>query len=66
MLSLDLFNTVYERALNEGAVDDLEARRIHGLNTKMLELMNRAHGANSEMKAALKREYDKIKAERDS
>jgi hypothetical protein len=66
MLSLDLFNTVYERALNEGAVDDLEARRIHGLNTKMLELMSRAKNANSEMKAALKREYDKIKAERDS
>lgn len=66
MLSLDLFNTVYERALNEGAVDDLEARRIHGLNTKMLELMSRAKDAKPEMKAALMREYAKIKDERDS
>ena len=66
MLSLDLFNTVYERALTEGAVDDLEARHIHGLNTKMLELMSRAKNANPEMKAALKREYAKIKDERDS
>ncbi len=66
MLSLDLFNTVYERALNEGAVDDLEARHIHGLNTKMLELMGRAKGAKPEMKAALMREYNKIKDERDS
>ena len=66
MLSLDLFNTVYERALNEGAVDDLEARRIHGLNTKMLDLMSRAKDAKPEMKAALMREYAKIKDERDS
>lgn len=66
MFALDLFNTVYERALNEGAVDDLEARYIHGLNTKMLDLLTRAKNANPEMKATLKREYDKIKSERDS
>lgn len=66
MFALDLFNTVYERALNEGAVDDLEARYIHGLNTKMLDLMDRARSANPEMKAALKREFAKVKADRDS
>lgn len=66
MFALDLFNTVYERALSEGAVDDLEARRIHGLNTKMLELMTRAKDATPEMRAALKREYAKVKEERDS
>ena len=63
---LDLFNTPYERALNEGAVDDLEARYIHGLNTKMLDLMARAKNADPEHKAALKQAYEKIKSERDS
>jgi hypothetical protein len=32
MFALDLFNTRYERDLREGAVDDLEARRIDDLN----------------------------------
>ena len=63
---LDLFDTVYERALQEGAVDDLEARYIHRLNTKMLDLMARAKNAEPEHKAALKQAYEKIKAERDS
>jgi hypothetical protein len=67
---LDLFNTVYERALNEGAVDDLEARYIHGLNTKMLDLMARTkesqYQKNPAALAGLKREYEKIKSERDS
>jgi hypothetical protein len=67
---IDLFNTVYERALNEGAVDDLEARYIHGLNTKMLDLMARTkesqYQSNPKALAGLKREYEKIKSERDS
>jgi hypothetical protein len=70
MLALDLFNTPFERALNEGAVDDLEARRIHHLNTRMLELMSRANDADfkasPEGLAGLKREYQKLKDERDS
>jgi hypothetical protein len=69
MLALDLFNTPFERALNEGAVDDLEARRIHHLNTRMLELMSRANDADfkasPEGLAGLKREYQKLKDERD-
>ena len=67
---IDLFNTPYERALSEGAVDDLEARYIHGLNTKMLDLMNRTRESqyknDPEALAGLKREYEKIKNERDS
>jgi hypothetical protein len=70
MLALDLFNTPFERALNEGAVDDLEARRIHHLNTRMLELMSRANDADFKASpaglAGLKREYQKLKDERDS
>jgi hypothetical protein len=66
MLSLDLFNTKYERELTEGAVDNLEARRIDDLNEKMQDLLARARTANPEMKAALKREFDKVKEERDS
>jgi hypothetical protein len=70
MLALDLFNTPFERALNEGAVDDLEARRIHHLNTRMLELMSRANDADFKASSAglagLKREYQKLKDERDS
>jgi hypothetical protein len=69
MLALDLFNTPFERALNEGAVDDLEARRIHHLNTRMLELMSRANDADFKASpkglAGLKREYQKLKDERD-
>jgi hypothetical protein len=70
MKTLDLFNTVYERALNEGAVDDLEARRIHHLNTRMLELMSRAtepeYKANPAARASLMKQYAKVKDERDS
>ena len=66
MLSLDLFNTKYERELTEGAVDNLEARRIDDLNEKMQDLLARARTANPEMKSALKREFDKVKEERDS
>jgi hypothetical protein len=66
MLSLDLFDSRYERDLREGAVDDLEARRIDDLNAKMQDLLARARNASPEMKAGLKREFDKVKAERDS
>jgi hypothetical protein len=41
MLTNDLFNTDYERRLNEGAVDQLEQRRIDDLNMKMDDLAKR-------------------------
>jgi len=66
MFALDLFNTKYEKELLEGAVDNLEARRIDDLNAKMQDLVARARNADPEMKAGLKREFDKVKAERDS
>jgi hypothetical protein len=70
MLSLDLFNTKYERELQEGAVDNLEARRIDDLNMRMLELLDRAkepaYKKNPGALAGLKRQFQKIKAERDS
>jgi len=67
MLSLDLFDSRYERDLREGAVDDLEARRIDDLNDRMQDLLARAREAKTpEHKAGLKREFDKVKDERDS
>jgi hypothetical protein len=70
MLSLDLFDSQYERQLREGAVDDLEARRIDTLNDRMQELLNRAKEShyknNPEALAGLKREYQKFKDERAS
>ena len=67
MFALDLFNTRYERDLREGAVDDLEGRRIDDLNAKMDDLIARAREAKTpEHKAGLKREFDKVKDERDS
>ena len=70
MLSLDLFDSRYERQLREGAVDDLEARRIDDLNMRMLELLDRAkepaYRKNPDALAGLKRQFQKIKAERDS
>jgi hypothetical protein len=67
MFALDLFNTRYERDLREGAVDDLEARRIDDLNAKMDDLLARARTAKTpEHKAGLKREFEKVKNERDS
>lgn len=50
----------------EGAVDNLEARRIDDLNMKMLELLDRAKTARGPARDALKREFQKAKAERDS
>jgi hypothetical protein len=66
MFALDLFNTDHERRLAEGAVDQLEQRRIDDLAMKMDDLVARARQAHtSEAKAALVREFQKCKAERD-
>jgi hypothetical protein len=70
MLSLDLFNTKYERDLAEGAVDDLEARRIDTLNDRMQDLLARARESqyqnNPKALAALKQQFQQVKDERDS
>ena len=67
MLTNDLFNTDYERRLKEGAVDRLEARRIDDLNMKLDDLVQRAKATKDpKHKAALVREFQKYKAERDS
>ena len=67
MFALDLFNTKYEKELHEGAVDNLEARRIDILNDRMDDLIRRASvPTNKEAREALMHEYNKVKAERDS
>ena len=70
MLSLDLFDSRYERDLREGAVDDLEARRIDDLNDRMQDLLARArepaYQANPGALAALKKQFQQVKDERDS
>jgi len=67
MFALDLFNNDHERRLNEGAVDNLEQRRIDDLAMKMDDLVARARTATTpEVKAALIKEFQKCKAERDS
>jgi hypothetical protein len=70
MLALDLFNTKYEQDLQEGAVDDLEARRIDTLNDRMQDLLARAkepaYQANPAALAALKKQFQQVKDERDS
>jgi hypothetical protein len=70
MLSLDLFDSRYERDLREGAVDDLEARRIDDLNDRMQDLLARAkepaYQSNPRALAALKKQFQQIKDERDS
>jgi hypothetical protein len=70
MLALDLFNTKYEQDLREGAVDDLEARRIDTLNDRMQDLLSRArepaYQANPGALAALKKQFQQVKDERDS
>jgi DNA repair protein RadD len=64
MFALDLFNTRYERQLQEGGVDNLEARRIDDLNMKMQDLLARAkepaYKKNPGALAGLKRELEKI------
>jgi HAMP domain-containing protein len=67
MFALDLFNTDHERRIAEGAVDQLEQRRIDDLAMKMDELVARAKTAKTaEVKQALMKEFQKCKAERDS
>ena len=66
MFALDLFNNDHERRLAEGAVDQLEQRRIDDLAMKMDDLVDRAHKADTpEAKAALVKEFQKCKDERD-
>jgi len=53
--------------LFEGAIDDLEARRIEDLEAKMDDLTARAKATNDpKVKEALRHEFAKHKAERDS
>ena len=70
MFALDLFNTDHERRLTEGAVDTLEQRRIDDLAMKMDDLVARAkepaYKKNPAALAALMKEFQKCKAERDS
>ena len=67
MFALDLFNTDHERRLAEGAVDRLEQRRIDDLAAKMDDLVARAKQVKDPAhKAALMKEFQKCKAERDS
>jgi hypothetical protein len=70
MLSLDLFDSKFEKRLHEGAVDDLEQHRIDVLNDRMQELLARAkefsYKNDHAALAGLKQQYDKIKDERDS
>ena len=70
MLALDLFNNDHERRLAEGAVDQLEQRRIDDLAMKMDDLVARAkepaYKKNPAALAALMKEFQKCKAERDS
>jgi hypothetical protein len=70
MLSIDLFDSKYEKQLHEGAVDQLEQHRIDVLNDRMQELLARAKESSYKNDhaalAGLKRQYDKIKSERDS
>ena len=67
MLSLDLFDSRYEKTLHEGAVDDLEYRRIQDLNHRMDQLMKDFGQARSDAeRAAIKRNYEELKNERAS
>ena len=70
MFALDLFNNDHERRLAEGAVDQLEQRRIDDLAMKMDDLVarakNPAYKKNPAALAALMKEFQKCKAERDS
>ena len=67
MFALDLFNTKYEKELHEGAVDNLEARRIDDLAKKMDELVQAAKATKDpKVKAYLVKKFQEVKAERDS
>jgi hypothetical protein len=67
MFALDLFNNDHERRLAEGAVDQLEQRRIDDLAMRMDDLVARAKtAATPAVKQALMKEFQKCRAERDS
>ena len=67
MLSLDLFDSKYERELREGAVDDLEYRRMNDLREKMEILMQAYKKADTdEMRQAIMARYNEYKTERES
>ena len=67
MFALDLFNNDHERRIAEGAVDQLEQRRIDDLAMKMDDLVARAKtAATPAVKQALMKEFQKCKSERDS
>ena len=68
MFALDLFNNDHERRIAEGAVDNLEARRIDDLAMKMDDLVARAFTPTTtpKVKSALMKEFQKCKDERDS
>lgn len=64
-------NTLFEsREPYQQSIDNLEARRIHDLNMKMAELLDRAeepaYKKNPAALAGLKKEFKKAKDERDS
>jgi len=66
MLSLDLFATKFERELHEGAVDDLEYRRMTDLREKMEMLMQAYKKADTdEVKNAIMKRYNEYKSERE-
>jgi hypothetical protein len=67
MFVLDLFNSRHEKELHDGAVDNLEARRIEDLIDRMDYMMKAYKQADSdEVRAAIKKRYEEFKAERDS
>ena len=67
MLSLDLFDSKYERELREGAVDDLEYRRMNDLREKMEYLMQAYRQADTdEVRNAIMKRYNEYKTERES
>lgn len=66
MLSLDLFASKFERELREGAVDDLEYRRMNDLRDKMEYLMQAYKKANTdEQRRAIMQRYNEYKNERE-
>ena len=66
MFALDLFNTPYEKELQEGAVDNTVARLIEPLSLRAAEIRTQLRNGNlkgSEM-AALEKEYEDLVAKR--
>ena len=60
-------DNIFKQDVKEGAIDDLEARRIEDLNAKMDDLTARAKASNDpKYKEAMRHEFARAKAERDS